>query len=112
MASTAARSSRTSSRSSRTEVSVDAFLGEFWGGESWGAPCAQAGESREMTSSPKAGEFFLLMLDPHFLMVSVLATGERVAAATPYDARRLGAQAPADVVFSRGAQGRPSRRLS
>src|SRR5882672_6093746 len=111
MASTAARSSRTSSRSSRTEVSVDA-LGEFWGGESWGAPCAQAGESREMTSSPKAGEFVLLMLDPHFLMLSVRATGERVAAATRYDARRLGAQAPADVVFSRGAQGRPSRRIS
>src|SRR5882724_123096 len=107
MASTAARSSRTSSRSSRTEESVDASLYPFWG-----ELCAQAGESREMTSSPKAGEFVLLMLDPHFLMLSVRATGERVAAATRYDARRLGAQAPADVVFSRGAQGRPSRQIS
>src|SRR5882672_6685491 len=77
MVSTAARSSRTSSRSSRTEVSVD-------------ASCAQAGESRDITTSPQAREYGLLILDPHFLILSIQATGELATAATRYDARRAG----------------------
>src|ERR1700719_1526931 len=86
MVSTAARSSRTSSRSSRTEVSVD-------------ASCAQAGESRDMTSSPEAREYGLLILDPHFLMLSIQATGELTTAATRYDARRAGDLPPCRPLF-------------